>query len=653
MPLKPQLWQRRRRRRVNEPGLSMPSRSTSFQTGSAVTNLLFAKPILISSGFHMAQIPGRSYNTTAPTIRRFTAPAFPLNITSYTKFSPWPARMTISVSSLPFTLATTSLLALDNPQNRQLATGHMTFRSFHGCCYDYQMWSAAVAEIPYSRINWDLIGRTQSKMTRKTLIKTYHSFLLLKAHSGEISSSKSRLIRSFTCTSFQRTDIKAKDSSEASDSTQSTVQPNSLTTTSQNPQNSTTHTHNHNHPPQTPPEATMAGHSHTHDHEHNHDNDHSHSHASLFGHTHTHSSADSVFSQEHGGLRNPAIRITWIGLLVNLAMAVSKGIGGVVFHSQSLIADAVHALSDLVSDFLTLATVTVAAKPPSKFFPNGYGKIETLGSLGVSALLLLAGISVGWSGLISVSQHFLGDTQLLSAVTSVLGHGHSHSHSHGGDSHGHDGHAHVHGVDLNAMWLALGSIGVKEWLYHATMKVANQTGSVVLVANAWHHRVDSLTAILAVGTIGSSYLFDLQWIDALGGILVSSVIIHAGYVSGKSAALELADCIQAVDSELLEAHKESIKSVLAEQVANSRGNPGGPYKIGDFEINKVALMPSGPNFVSEIELKTSATMSTGRSVATAHYVEENLPKTDKRLKRVIVNVIDKDTIGKLEKQKHA
>lgn len=422
-------------------------------------------------------------------------------------------------------------------------------------------------------------------------------------------------------------------------------------------------------PPKTPEQSHSHSHSdgdHTHEHSHDHSHDHSHSH-SLFGHSHTHNSADSIFALEEGGLNNPAIRITFIGLLINLAMVVVKGAGGIIFHSQSLMADAVHALSDLVADLLTLATVTLAAKPPSEAFPNGYGKIETLGSLGVSGILLIAGVSVCWSGIISMSQQVFGDSQIINIATAILGHGHSHSHGGGGSSHGHShnhshGHSHSHGgshdeivhnltqaVDVKAVWLALGSIAIKEWIYKATMKVAKETGSVVLVANAWHHRVDSMTSIVAVLTIGGSYLFKMQWLDYLGGFLVSCVIIQAGFSGAKAAALELADCAQSVDSSIVEDHKTNINTVLVEQAVHSAGR----FTVDDFEISQVSLMPSGPNYISQIQLTTKGNMSTAKAVTAARYVETSLLKTDKRLKRVTVNIIDRETANKLDKQKNA
>lgn len=154
--------------------------------------------------------------------------------------------------------------------------------------------------------------------------------------------------------------------------------------------------------------------------------------------------------------KDAGVRITRIGLFVNLAMAIGKGIGGYVFHSQALVADAFHSLTDLVSDFMTLATVSWSLKPPTERFPYGYGKVESLGALGVSGLLLFGGIGMGLNAMDAIYVQFFAEAMA------------------GGHSHGlfsFLGHEHGHGAslpDLNAAWLAGGSIVVKEWLYRAS-----------------------------------------------------------------------------------------------------------------------------------------------------------------------------------------
>lgn len=179
-------------------------------------------------------------------------------------------------------------------------------------------------------------------------------------------------------------------------------------------------------------------------------------------HSHHHHHHDNVYLTSTN--KNDAgVRITRIGLLANLCMAIGKFIGGYVFHSQALIADAYHALTDLVSDFLTLGTVAWSLKPPSERFPNGYGKVESIGALGVSGLLLCGGVFMGLNaGQVLLAQCYPGLAETL-AHSGILGHGHGHSHSHGIE---------VLGPSIHAAWLAAGSIVIKEWLYHASTLVS-------------------------------------------------------------------------------------------------------------------------------------------------------------------------------------
>ncbi len=177
------------------------------------------------------------------------------------------------------------------------------------------------------------------------------------------------------------------------------------------------------------------------------------------GHSHSHSHQHDNTYLTSTNKKDAGVRITRIGLYVNLIMAIGKGIGGYYFNSQALVADAFHALTDLVSDFMTLGTVAWSLKPPTERFPSGYGKIESLGSLGVSSLLLMGGIFMGLNACEVLYQEFFAD------ATASVGHGHGHSHG------GLFGHAHSHGdlgPNINAAWLAAGSIIVKEYLYRAS-----------------------------------------------------------------------------------------------------------------------------------------------------------------------------------------
>lgn len=148
--------------------------------------------------------------------------------------------------------------------------------------------------------------------------------------------------------------------------------------------------------------------------------------------------------------RDAEIRITQLGLLANLGMAIGKGIGGYIFHSQALLTDGFHSLTDLVADLITLATVSWALKPPATRSPSRHGKIESLGALVVSALLLIGGVGMGWNAINALYEAACFPAYRLETFP------------------GHDLRQEMDMPDLNAAWVAAGSILVKEWLYRAS-----------------------------------------------------------------------------------------------------------------------------------------------------------------------------------------
>src|ERR1700743_3652902 len=98
----------------------------------------------------------------------------------------------------------------------------------------------------------------------------------------------------------------------------------------------------------------------------------------------------------------------------------------------SLTADALHALTDLVSDIMTLATISYSLRPATTRFPTGYGKIESLGALGVSGLLFSGGLMIGLQALMALSQQFFPEFAHILSHIGIFEHLHSHSHSQGG-----------------------------------------------------------------------------------------------------------------------------------------------------------------------------------------------------------------------------
>ncbi|KAK7970263.1 hypothetical protein PG996_001303 [Apiospora saccharicola] len=295
------------------------------------------------------------------------------------------------------------------------------------------------------------------------------------------------------------------------------------------------------------------------------------------GHHHHH---DNVYLTSKN--KNDAgVRITRIGLFSNLGMAVAKGVGGYMFNSKAMVADAFHSVTDLASDILTLATISWSIRPPTDKFPVGFGKIESLGSLGVSGMLLAGGMWMFWGSILSLYSHFFLDP---AAAAEMMAHAHTHGHSHG----------HGHGSDavpsLHAAWLAAGTVAVKEWLYHATMKVARERKSSVLASNAVHHRVDSLTGIVTLAVIlGANLVENAAWLDPVGGLLISLMVIKAGAENTVSSVMELAD--RSIDGEIKASVGKQARTALADV-------PEGHV----VELREVTGTKSGQNYLVDLEI---------------------------------------------------
>ncbi|KGO75797.1 Cation efflux protein [Penicillium italicum] len=341
-----------------------------------------------------------------------------------------------------------------------------------------------------------------------------------------------------------------------------------------------------------------------------HTGNHGHSHSHGHGHHHHHDNTYLTSTNK----RDAGVRITRIGLVANLCMAIGKFIGGYVFHSQSLIADAYHALTDLVSDFLTLGTVAWSLKPPSDRFPNGYGKIESIGALGVSGLLLCGGVFMGLNAGQVLLAQFYPDVAETVAHSGILGHGHSHSHGPIGPS-------------IHAAWIAAGSIVVKEWLYHATMKIADERKSSVLASNAVHHRIDSLTSIVALFTIGGSYVFqDATWLDPVGGVLISLMVIKAGWGNTRTSLLELADTT--VDEEVRQSVEDAASNALKDLEDGH-----------EVIVRDVQGMKSGQNYLMDIELAVPGAWAISRSRPIEETVRTAVGSGVRGVKRIKIRFI--------------
>lgn len=224
---------------------------------------------------------------------------------------------------------------------------------------------------------------------------------------------------------------------------------------------------------------------------------------------------------------------------------------------------------------------------------------------------------IGLQALVALGQQFFPQIADTLSHLSAIGHSHGHSHSDAaGDL----------GVNINAAWLAGGSILIKEWLYRATNKVAKEKRSSILASNAYHHRVDSLTAFVALITICSShFLTGAQWLDPVGGLVISGMIVQAGYGNTKAALLELADV--GVEGEMRQKVEDATHAALQGSEANATAVQG---------------MKSGQNFLMEVAVTVPSSWTVRQLQETEDHIRETVGKSVKGVKRVAVRFDSQD-----------
>ncbi|MBQ0077234.1 MAG: cation transporter [Bacteroidales bacterium] len=247
-------------------------------------------------------------------------------------------------------------------------------------------------------------------------------------------------------------------------------------------------------------------------------------------------------------------KVTLWGAVGNLLLSAFKLVTGIIGNSAAMVADAVHSLSDLVSDVIVLIFTVVAGKGRDKSHDYGHGKFETLATFAVSLILLAVGAKMVAS--------------CVSKVHAVL-----------------TGGLDVEAPGIIAALAALVSILVKEGLYQWTARVGKKIDSQVMIANAWHHRSDALSSVGSLLGVGGAILLGGKWVilDPLVCGIISIVII---VVAVKMAAPALAELTDASLSEDVEKHIASvIESVDGVQdVHNLKTRRCGHYSVVEAHI---------------------------------------------------------------------
>ena len=188
-------------------------------------------------------------------------------------------------------------------------------------------------------------------------------------------------------------------------------------------------------------------------------------------------------------------KVTLIGGAVNVLLLFIKFVAGIVGHSAAMVADAVHSLSDFLTDIVVLMFVRISGKPKDKSHDYGHGKYETLAMTIIGLALLAVAIGILYSGITKIIDWVNGEDLVA--------------------------------PDLLALWAALLSIVTKEGVYRYSIMKAHQLNSQAVEANAWHHRSDALSSIGTAIGIGGAIFLGHRWavLDPLASTIVGFFIV--------------------------------------------------------------------------------------------------------------------------------
>lgn len=250
-------------------------------------------------------------------------------------------------------------------------------------------------------------------------------------------------------------------------------------------------------------------------------------------------------------------RVTLIGSLGNFALLMFKFVAGIIGRSDAMIADAIHSLSDFVTDIIVLVFVKISNKPQDKDHAFGHGKYETLATAIIGIVLVLVGLGILFNSLDAIWRWAHGEPLAQPGILALIA--------------------------------ALVSIVVKEGLYRYTAKIGKIVNSSVMIANAWHHRSDAFSSIAAAIGIGGAILLGEKWrvLDPIAAALVSILIMKAAFSLIKPSIDEL------MERSLPEETEKSITKTLTDTLANCDPHNLRTRKIGNRNAMDVHVRMDG------------------------------------------------------------
>lgn len=211
-------------------------------------------------------------------------------------------------------------------------------------------------------------------------------------------------------------------------------------------------------------------------------------------------------------MKNEAYHVSIVTIIANFLLTILKLIAGIIGTSASMISDAIHSASDVLSTFIVMIGIHIASKESDREHPYGHERFECIAAIILAVLLAVVGVKIGISGIQNIANNSIKTPSTLALIAAIV------------------------------------SIIVKEWMYNYTKKVAVKINSSALLADAWHHRSDALSSIGAfIGILGS--MLGLKFFDLLASVLISIFIVKVAYDILKDALNKMLDTACSVEVE--------------------------------------------------------------------------------------------------------
>lgn len=261
--------------------------------------------------------------------------------------------------------------------------------------------------------------------------------------------------------------------------------------------------------------------------------------------------------------------VTLYGAIANIVLCAAKLAAGILGRSSAMIADGVHSLSDLITDFIVIAFVRISSKPQDRGHEYGHGKYETLATTIIGLMLLFVGLGILWNSVTQIWACLNGET-----LTSP---------------------------GWIAFAAAIVSIVVKELLFQYTRREGRRLDSQAVIANAWHHRSDAFSSIGTAIGIGGALVLGPHWtvLDPIAALIVSLLIIHAAIGQLRPSLGEL------VDNSLPEATEEEIRRTILSCQGVSDPHNMRTRKIGNRASVEVHIRMDGRMTLDEAHNRTT------------------------------------------------